>query len=233
MALKRSFLFLACAGVLASSAFGSTIILGAFNFNDQQFGDSLDESDGGTWRNAQWLNIVNSNPGNAGALTGANFNTGIANIGPPAVGVAPNYTIHYNTAIVNAAGADFGIVAARFSTDDFTVAVSSDGGITFSGFQTISAASAASTGVSMNYFWGGGGQFSATLFVYSVDLSLFGIANGGSVSAIRITSPTEGDLIRVAGLGGASAAIPEPSTTILIGGGLLAVAGLFARRMRP
>src|SRR5262245_34517342 len=56
---------------------------------------------------------LNGNPGSPGFLTGANFNTGIANI--PG---APVYTIGYNTSITNGPGADFGVVTARFSTND-------------------------------------------------------------------------------------------------------------------
>ena len=60
---------------------GFALTLGSFNFNDSQFGNTLGESDGGTFSDNNWLNVVNANPGNPGALTGANVNTGIANIG--------------------------------------------------------------------------------------------------------------------------------------------------------
>jgi hypothetical protein len=85
--------------------------LGTFTFNDAQFGDALNESDGGLQRAAKWLNVVDVDPGNPGALTGPNFNSGIANIGFVRL---PVYTIGYNTPIVNGPGADFGIVSARF-----------------------------------------------------------------------------------------------------------------------
>lgn len=84
----------------AAIASASTITLGSFNFNSNQFGNTLTESDGGTYRMSNWLNIVNADPGNPGALTGPNFNTGIANIGD--FGTVPiDYTIGYNTPIVN------------------------------------------------------------------------------------------------------------------------------------
>ena len=50
----------------------------------QVVGDTLVESDvssSSTFRARNWLNVVNSDPGNPGALTGGNFDTGIANIG--------------------------------------------------------------------------------------------------------------------------------------------------------
>src|SRR5262249_11208247 len=152
------------------------------------------ESDGGTLRNSSWLNIVDANPGNPAALTGANFDTGIANIAPSVF-----YTIAYGAPIVNAVGPDLAIIAARFSSNDFVLSVSS-GGVTFSAPQTFPAVSAIDTGVAKDYFFAGGGPFSAELFLYSVDLSSFGIAPGDAIDNIRITSDSEGDLIRVAGL---------------------------------
>src|SRR5262245_52938303 len=115
----------AIAGLLLLGAESALpISLGPFTFNDLQFGDTLAESDGGTFRNANWLNIVPGNPGNPGALTGANFDTGIANIG---LNGAPTYTIGYNTVIANNTGPDLGIVSARFSSQDtFTLEVSTD-----------------------------------------------------------------------------------------------------------
>src|SRR4029077_5715233 len=114
----------AIAGLLLGAESALPISLGPFTFNDLQFGDTLAESDGGTFRNLNWLNIVNENPGNPGALTGANFDTGIANIG---LNGAPVYTIGYNTVIANNPGADLGIVSARFSSDTFRLEVSTDG----------------------------------------------------------------------------------------------------------
>jgi hypothetical protein len=102
-------LFCLCAGVLAAAgAQAGGVTLGTFTFNDQQFGDTLTQSDGGTFLASNWLNIVNANPGSPGALTGANFNTGIANIGN--TGGTVDYAIGYNTPIVNGAGNDFGLV---------------------------------------------------------------------------------------------------------------------------
>ena len=174
------------------------INLGTFTFSNDQFGNTLSESDGGVFRNGNWLNIVNSNPGTPGALTGPNFNTGIANIGFN--GSSPVYTIRYNTPIVNGSNADLGIVSARFSTNDtFRLAVSTDG-TNFTAFVNFGPELAVSTGVGVSYFYApSGGPFPSTLVVTPVDLSAFGLASGASVSAIMITSSPEGDLIRVAG----------------------------------
>src|SRR5262249_34112141 len=147
--------------------------------------------DGGTYRNANWLNIIPENPGNPGALTGANFDTGIANIG---LNGTPVYTIGYNTVIANNTGADLGIVSARFSSNDtFTLEVSTDG-INFIGPIDFGPELAIDTGVGNSYFYGGGGgPFGAELFVTPVDLDAFGLASGDTIAAVRVTSFQEGD----------------------------------------
>lgn len=170
--------------------------LGQFTFNNQQFGTTLTESDGGAFRSVNWLNVVNSNPGNPNALTGTNFNTGIGNIGYLGSTV---YTISYDTPIVNDLASDLGIVTARFSNfDTFQLAVSTDG-VNFTAFTNFGPEQAVSTGVGKSYFYNGNGPYAATLFVTPVDLSTFGLPLGASISAVRITSLPEGDLIRVAG----------------------------------
>ncbi len=109
-----------CLGVLvATTAQAATIILGTFSFNDQQFGNTLTQSDGGTFLNNNWLNVVDTNPGSPGALTGPNFNTGVANIGID--GTTIDYTIGYNTPIVNGPGADFGLWSVIAGKPTFTI----------------------------------------------------------------------------------------------------------------
>jgi hypothetical protein len=202
--------------------------LGSFTFSDPLFGDSFTESDGGILRNSNWLNVFNVNPGIPGALTGPDFNTGIANVAPSVF-----YTIHYGIPIVNGSGDDLGIVAARFNPDNFLLAVSSDGS-TFTGFQTFVSGSAIGTGVTKDYFFNGGGPFVAGLYVYPVDLSLFGLAPGATISAVRITSELEGDLIRVAGFEQAPPqpeVVPEPGGLSLLACGLLFL-GLSSQQAR-
>ena len=200
----------------------SQLTLDTFVFDNNLFGDTLIESDGGTFSFSNWLNVSNVSPGNPGFLTGASFDTGIANIGMS--GNAVVYTIGYNTPIVNNVGADLGIVVARYTEDDITFAVSEDGS-SFTNNHMFTAQEAIDTGVHYQYFYGGGGPFDAELFVQPVDLSDFGVALGGSILATRVTGSPQLDLIRVAGF----AAVPEPATIWVANAGVLA---LLRRRRR-
>src|SRR6185312_8042398 len=141
-----------------ATAPASALTLGAFTFNDSQFGNTLLESDNGTFSASNWLNVVNADPGNPAYLTGANVDTGIANID------TPTYTIGYSTPIVNGTGADIGVIPARYSTDD-TITLTING-VT----QNYGPGLAVDTGVPASYFYAGGGPFGAELFVTTVDL---------------------------------------------------------------
>jgi hypothetical protein len=202
------------------------VVLGAYNFNSQQFGNTLSQSDAGAFASGNWLNTANVNPGSPGYLTGANFNTGIANIG---INGNPTYTIGYNTPIVNGAGADLGIVVARYSSDTIRIHVSSDGGSSYSGFQSYGPGGAVDTGVGKTYFYGGSGPYSAELFVMAVDLSDFGVALGTSVDMVQFTGSPQLDLIRIAGFGDPATSVPEPASLAMVG---LALAGLGWSRRR-
>lgn len=215
--MKLIFTALASISVALGSAQAT---LDNFVFDNALFGDTLVESDGGSFSFSNWLNVVQAHPGNPGLLTGANFDTGIANIGMN--GTSPVYTIGYNNAIVNRAGDDLGIVVARYTEDDIIFAVSADG-VNFTENQTYAAQSAVDTGVHRLYYYGGGGPFDAELFVQPVDLSDFGVALGSSITATRVTGTPQLDLVRVAGL------VPEPGTYAVIGCGL---AFLLRRRSR-
>jgi hypothetical protein len=225
----RSLLVIASMFLMCASTAQADIILGSFNFNSLQFGDTLVESDTGTWSAQSYLNTFGKvDPENPRYLTGADFITGIANIGADLGSVSNvSYTIGYDTPIVNHAGADFGVVVARFSTDSFYLALSVDG-TNFTADRLIDFSSAVATGVSKSYYVKNGidPPVEASLWVHPIDISDFRFLTGASITAVRITGITQLDLIRAAGF----ATVPLPPTVLLLGSGLLGLAGW--RRLR-
>lgn len=212
-------LALAAVGIAALSA--ADIHLGSFTFNENQFGDTLIEPDNGEFSASGWLNVVDVDPGNPGYLTGANFDTGIANIG---MDTPLAYRIGYNTPIVNEAGLDLGIVVARYSADDILIRVTRDG-VNWGPFMHLGWEDAVDTGVHKDYYYSEFLQ-GAELYVHALDLGAFGLKAGQSVVAIEITGSTELDLIRVAGM---NKAVPEPASIAALGIGAF---GLLRRRAR-
>jgi hypothetical protein len=216
----RKLIFSAVIAICGSASSLAQTQLGSFTFNDNQFGDSLFEFDGGAFSAGNWLNTTNVDPGNPAYLTGVNFETGIANI-PFGTG----YRIFYNTPIVNGVGDDLGVVVARYSSDDFEFAFTEDG-VGWSPGVTILAASGVDSGVSKNYFYNTAGPFNAELFVHPIDLSNYGVLLGNSVVGVEIGGLSQLDLIRVAGFG----TVPEPCT--LLGFGTLGLVAFARRRIR-
>lgn len=206
----------ACVGLGAGAQAQTT--LGSFIFDDNKFGDTLTESDGGSHSSGNWLNTTNANPGNPGYLTGAHFETGVANMGAGTI----DYTIGYASGIPNMTGDDMGIVVARYSTDNVEIRFSTDG-VTFGPWTFPGSGTAVDSGEDRTYYYGGGGPYPARLWVHPIDLSDYGIGAGG-IMAIGIRTgggSGELDLIRAAGF------IPSPSTVALVG-----AAGLLAGRRR-
>ena len=203
-------LLLASLAVCASLAHAQTT-LGSLTFNDNQFGDTVTASDGGSHAAGNWLNTTAADPGVPGILTGAHFETGVANMFN-----GLSYTIGYNTPIANIAGDDLAIVVARYDTSDIDFALSKDGS-TFGADNTAAGADFMDSGESRSYFYGtpNNGPFDADLYYYLIDLSDYGFAANETLNAVRITDTTgDSDLIRVAG-------VPEPTTMTLLGLGAL------------
>lgn len=205
--------------ILLSGAAFSQTTLDTFVFDDGLFGNTLFESDNGNYSFSNWLNVSNEHPGNPSLLTGANFDTGIANIG---MSGNPTYTIGYDTAIINNSGDDLGVVVARYTEDTIRISFSADGS-SFTSYQDYGFASAIDTGVHKSYYYGGGGPSDAELFVQPIDLSDFGISPGAGIYASRVTGFTQLDLVRVAGF----QAVPEPTTILAL---VIGAAALLRRR---
>jgi len=198
------------------------VSLGSFSFDSSQFGNSLGQSDGGSFAATNWLNVINTNPGSPAYLTGANFDTGISNIG---LSASPVYTIGYNTPITNGPGADLGVVTARFSSSD-TIDLTINGNSVSYG-----PALATSTSVFKSYFYGGTGPYDAILYVTLIDLSDFAVSDGASVNSIAVTGSPELDLVRIAGLA-VPTEVPLPATIPLFASGLGVLLGLLDWRRK-
>lgn len=198
--------------VLTAALGGSSFALGlgSFNFDAAKMGDYLIESDGGSHRAANWLNLANVDPGNPGALTGANFDTGVANMSG-----SITYTIGYNSAIVDQVGDDLGIVVARYSFDDVRFRLN-DGSAWTSWF-ALGSGTAVSTGVMKNYWYAGGGPYVAELWVHALDMSAYGVSMVKEIEIGDNGQSPQLDLVRAGGL------VPEPGTMTALALGALAL----------
>ncbi|MEW6303553.1 MAG: PEP-CTERM sorting domain-containing protein [Verrucomicrobiota bacterium] len=163
----------------------------------------------------QWLNVVNTPVTLNDAFTGFSVvDDGFANADSGTVlefGFGPGVA-------VNGPGADLVIFDARYDAGDYALSTSLDN---FIQELVYPAAVFAFTGESRSYYYNSGGPYSAQIWAAGVDLSDLGVADGASVSGVRLrTVNSSGDPIGLA-------VVPEPGTLGLIAAGLF---GLLCRR---
>jgi hypothetical protein len=151
-------------------------------------------------------------------LTGADIDTGAFNLNSSQI-----FELFYPVPIVNQPGDDIYFTDGRFSTDalDFSV----DFG---SGFNTIASTTFFDTGVNSTIR---NTNLNFDLFASTIDLSNFGFAIGDSITSLRIRGINESDPIVIGNLN-TDAPIPEPSTLLLLGTGLVGIAGYGIRRKK-
>ena len=206
----------------------AAVPLGPFAFDDQAFGTEW-YSNRGFWQvGSLWINVLNAKPdvgglgpikgGSTGIVVGSNFDTGLW------LYFADHVTIYYKTPILNRPGNDFGLVVTSDTTTDgygvFRLSVKGGSPVDFAESLLVH------TGVSRTYYYTGSGPYPRELLVLPVDLSAFGIPEGGSAAQISLTSfdrlpchfctsPVIG-LIRIAGFADRSPArVPALSPPIL------------------
>jgi hypothetical protein len=110
------------------------------------------------------------------------------------------------------------------------ISIFSSDGINFTPSINFGPSAAIATGVNKDYYYAAsGGPFSSELFVTPIDLGLFGLSSGSSISAIQITGFPQADLIRVAGF--ESEPVSEP-LTILGSATALAFGTLFKGKLK-
>jgi hypothetical protein len=162
-------------------------------------------------------------------ILGSDLTKGLA-LGPgptggPADFIVPAFGL---VSIINGAGADFAIWEAGAPAEPFLLAVSTDGGVTFSASQSFDTTPTNPLDTSSGF----------PTNVGFVELSLFGLAPGAQVDAVRVSGLFTGvggsgpDLLAIAALnaGAPTGNIPEPATLTVLGLGLAGIA--FMRRRR-
>lgn len=208
-----------------TSAFPNTLVGGSLSSTSLQFGAGVPIASG-PFTLAQAIPLVTGSDISQGLALGAGPTGGVADFIVPGFG---------NISIINGPGADLVIFEAGSPAEGFLLAVSLNGGVTFSSsilFSTSAAVPANSAS----------GFATNTAFV---DLTDFGIGAGDKVDAIMLSGLFTGiggsgpDILAIGVLNfgtptgnvpGDGTSIPEPSTFALMFGGLAAV--VWARRKR-
>ncbi len=127
----------------------------------------------------QWGNVVNTPVTVNEAFSGFS----IIDDGWINVAIGDYYEATFNPPVVNGTGPDIVVFDARYDSGEYTLRTSSDG-FTATWVPTGWVA----TGVSRSYYYSGFGPASADIWGVEVDLSDLGVADGASVSAIRVSA---------------------------------------------
>ena len=207
----KKFLVFLCAVVLVFGMVGSVgaVTIGggswSYDFDDNAFVDSVIDSQGGLyWSGGTQAGLLNSDVNDGGiALYDGNF-------------MSFAFSDNYCT---NGVGADLAVFEAGSPAEDFMVSLS---------FFTDNTGW--TTPIQYSTLYTGGSASGYNLNVAAIDLSDYGFATGDSISAVWIggvTHPTAGgtDLVAIGAIN-TSTSVPEPSTILLLGFGLLSIAGL-------
>lgn len=173
---------------------------------------------GATFDLGGWLNTTDAAVTPAEAFTGA----GILERGWANLEVAESIDFGFSGGVTNNAGADLVMLDAHFDDGEYLVSTDADG---FTATFALTISMFVDTGESRAYYFGLNdlGPFPAEIWGAEFDLSSLGIADGGSVNTIRVT--TTNTMADPIGLG---RIVPAPGTSLLFATALVP----FTRRRR-